>query len=110
MLTKEIAAIRIARELQDAERSVDQALSKIATLASSMATARAETGLRPAAGQSAFMRLGQTQRSLISASIGLTRVHGDLLKVNEEVRAMSDEDGACPGQTTGVLYTNQLAA
>lgn len=110
MMTKEIAATRIARELQDAERSVDEALGKIATLASSMATARAETGLRPIAGQSALMRLGQTQRSLISASVGLTRVHGDLLKVNQEVRAMSDEDGACPGQTVGLRYTNQIAA
>ena len=96
-MTKEIAAIRIARELQDAERSVDQALSKIATLASSMASARVETGLRPVAGQSAIMRLGETQRSLISASTGLLRVHGDLLKVNFEVQAIADENGDCPG-------------
>lgn len=96
MLTKQTAALRIQRELAEAEVAADDLFAKIAALGSTMATARTQVGVKSRTGQKAFMRLARAQESISSATTDLHCVHGELSKINRKIRAMPDENGECP--------------
>lgn len=97
-MSKTVAQMRIARELQDAELSINEALLKQAQLFSTMVAARQETGVSPALGQDALLRLTKYQQSLLSAGGELARVHGRLLEIGKDLDVVRmDED--CPGTT-----------
>ena len=94
-MTKEIAQLRITRDLRDAEAALDELLLKQTALFSTMVTARRETGVEPFVGQEALMRLTKSQQTALSAGGELARVHANLLAVGREER-MFDE---CPPNT-----------
>lgn len=92
-MTKAVAGVRIAREMQDAEQALNEALLKQSSLFTSMLMARRDTPVDSFIGQDALLRLSRSQQSMLSAGGDLARVHGRLLEINHEVQAGLDE---CP--------------
>lgn len=99
-MTVPVAQMRIARDITEAERALDEALIRQSSLFTTMVSARRETGGDPALGHEALLRLAKTQQALLEAGGNLARVHGSLLVVQKEVCG-ADE---CPPDTkTGSL-------
>ena len=79
-----IAAMRIARQLNKCEQGADRLLADTAILVAEMATARVESGTKTGTGQRALQRVIAAQQALSEAQSGLTRAHVDLLKIGQE--------------------------
>lgn len=94
-MTIAAATARISRHLPEAELSFDNALLASTRLMESMLLARQAPGVAALSGQSAIMRLAKAQRSLIESQNDLLRVHGELLDLGREVKAITDEPGNC---------------
>ena len=80
-----VAQMRIARDITEAEKALDEALIRHSSLFTTMVTARRETGSVPFAGHEALLRLAKSQQALLEAGGNLARVHGSLLQVQKEV-------------------------
>ena len=91
-MTVEVAQLRIARDIRQAEDALNDALLKHSSLFTSMVSARRETDAGPFAGHEALLRLVKTQQALLDAGGNLARVHGSLLDVQREL-GVGDE---CP--------------
>jgi len=99
-MTVPVAQMRIARDISEAEKSLDEALIRHSSLFTTMVAARRETGSDPFLGHEALLRLAKTQQALLEAGGNLARVHGSLLQVQKEVCGVDD----CPPDTkTGQL-------
>lgn len=98
-MTKSVAQMRIARELADAEASLNDALLKQSQLFSTMLIARQETGVGAALGQDALLRLTRSQQTLLNAGGELARVHGRLLAIGRDLDVVRMDDD-CPGNST----------
>lgn len=83
-MTIEVARMRIAREIQEAEASLDEVLIKQSNLLSSIVMARRETASGPFEGHDALLRLNRSQQSILAAGSELARVHSRLQKIQEE--------------------------
>lgn len=94
------AAARIGRQLPELEVSLDAALLASTWLMESMLLARGAEGVSSFTGQTALMRLAKAQRSLIESQNDMMRVHGELLGMGREVKAISDDAGTCPKQAS----------
>lgn len=94
-MTKSVAQIRIARELAEAEASLNEALLKQSNLFSTMLIARRETGTAASLGQDALMRLAKSQQTLLNAGGDLARVHGRLLEIGKDLNVIRMEED-CP--------------
>ncbi|MEO0032805.1 MAG: hypothetical protein RIS94_2563 [Pseudomonadota bacterium] len=92
-MTTDIAQLRITRDLQDAEKALDEALIRQARLLTTLVSARRETGVAPFVGQDALMRLVKSQQSTLDAGGELARVHGRLNQIAVEHNGGND---ACP--------------
>lgn len=79
-----IAAMRIARQLNKCEQGADRLLADTAVLVAEMATARADSDSATGTGQRALQRVIAAQQALSEAQSGLTRAHVDLLKIGQE--------------------------
>lgn len=79
-----VAHLRIARDLQQAEAALDEALMRQAKLLATMVGARRETGVSPFVGQEALMRLVKSQQAMVDAGGELARVHGRLTTIAVE--------------------------
>jgi hypothetical protein len=102
-MTVPVAQMRIARDINEAERALDEALLRQSSLFTSMVAARRETGSAPFVGHEALLRLAKSQQALLEAGGNLARVHGSLLEVQKEVCGADD----CPPnepRETGQLY------
>jgi hypothetical protein len=102
-MTVPVAQMRIARDINEAERALDEALIRQSSLFTSMVSARRETGSDPFLGHEALLRLAKSQQALLEAGGNLARVHGSLLEVQKEVCGAD----ACPPdepRETGQLY------
>lgn len=111
MMTKNIARMRIERDLAEAEASINQALLKQSQLFTTMIVARQETGTAHALGQDALLRLAKSQQTLLSAGGDLARVHDRLLQIGQSMNVVRmDED--CPEQQrpTGEMSEDLVAA
>ena len=102
-MTFAVANMRVARDIREAERALDEALLRHSTLFSSMVTARQETELEPFTGHEALLRLAKSQQALLDAGGDLARVHGQLLGIQHEMVGVDE----CPpeekaGQLSGV--------
>ena len=84
MMTNDIAAMRIARELTASEADIDQAIMRSAHLMATMLECRRETNSDVATGHVAVMRLTKTLAALVDARSEIVRTHGELRKVGEE--------------------------
>lgn len=91
-MTVPVAQLRIARDIGEAERALDEALIRHSSLFTTMVTARRETAADPFLGHEALLRLARSQQALLEAGGDLARVHGSLLAVQREIGA-GDE---CP--------------
>lgn len=83
-MTIEVARMRIARDIHEAEASLDEALLKQANLLSSIVKARRETASGPFEGHDVLLRLNRSQQSILTAGSELARVHSRLQKIQEE--------------------------
>jgi hypothetical protein len=96
MTNLSIAGLRIQRSLIELEAAIEAAMTAASTLNSDLLMARSVEGAPPAAGQAVLIRMGAAQQSLLKASSDTFRMHGDLRKLNEDVKALPAEDGECP--------------
>jgi hypothetical protein len=92
LMTVPVARMRIARDIGEAERALDEALIRHSSLFTTMVAARRETGAEPFAGHEALLRLARSQQALLDAGGNLARVHGSLLELQKEVCEIDD----CP--------------
>jgi len=79
----ELAAARISQQVPLTETSIDDALIQVSTLITQLVTARKETGVSAATGQSTIVRLAKAQSALMTASSDVLRVHKDLAQLAE---------------------------
>lgn len=105
-MTIPVAQMRIARDISEAEKALDEALIRQSSLFTTMVAARRETGSAPFVGQEALMRLAKSHQALLEAGGNLARVHGSLLEVQKEVCG-ADE---CPPNTTTGSLSDEAAA
>lgn len=91
-MTLPVAQMRIVRDINEAERALDEALIRQSSLFTTMVSARRETGSAPFALHEALLRLAKSQQALLDAGGNLARVHGSLLDVQRETMG-ADE---CP--------------
>jgi hypothetical protein len=99
-MTFAVANMRVARDVREAERALDEALLRQSQLFASMVTARREAGLEPFTGHEALLRLAKSQQALLDSSGDLARVHGQLLGIQEK---MSGSDECPPDEKTSRL-------
>lgn len=104
-MTLPVAQLRIARDISDAEKALDEALIRQASLFATMVSARRETGVAPFTGHDALLRLAKSQQALLEAGGNLARVHGSLLGVQREM-GVADE---CPPDDGRVALEDRLA-
>ena len=93
VLNKQLAQVRISRQMVDAETALNDALIKQAMLFTTLVAARNETEVGQFTGQDALMRLTKSQQSLLAAGNDLARVHGRLLDIAMETGQVVDD---CP--------------
>lgn len=91
-MTVPVARMRIARDITEAEKALDEALLRQSSLFTTMVSARKETGSDPFTGHEALLRLAKSQQALLEAGGNLARVHGQLLEVSKEVAGVDE----CP--------------
>ncbi len=96
MTTLPIAGLRIQRSLAELESAIETAMKAAASLNNDLLMARSLEDVPPAAGQSVLLRMATAQQSLLKASSLTFQMHGDLRKLNEDVKALPAEDGECP--------------
>ncbi len=105
-MTVPVAQMRIARDICEAERALDEALIRHSSLFTTMVSARRETESDPALGHEALLRLTRSQQALLEAGGDLARVHGSLLKVQREMGVGQE----CPPDTPREKPSGQAAA
>jgi hypothetical protein len=99
-MTVPVAQMRIVRDINAAEKALDEALIRHSSLFTTMVSARLETGSAPFTGHEALLRLTKAQQALLEAGGNLARVHGSLLDVQKEV---CGADECPPNEPTGQL-------
>ena len=92
-LKMETAALRIRRDLRDAESKSDAALIAKAKLLETMLTARQCDGVEVNTGQRAIIRLAHAIQSQVNVATDLFRVHDEMVKIAVET-GIADEDGS----------------
>lgn len=88
----ETARLRIARGTHEAEQAVNEALLKSSRLFATLVEARQETESPAFTGHQELIRLAKGQQGLLDVAGELARVHGGLLKLQEQVTGFDD----CP--------------
>lgn len=107
-MDRNVAAIRIARELLQLETALNQALACVSGLTHSIAIGRQVDGVAFSAGQESMVRLAAVQQLLTKSATETVRVHRDLRRTHEEITSMPDGNGDCP--ELGVPVTGVRAA
>lgn len=105
-MTIPVAQLRIARDINDAEDALNEALLRHSSLFTTMVSARRETGSEPFTGHEALLRLNKSQQALLEAGSNLARVHGSLLDIQRE---MGVGDACPPNLPTGTLDLEEAA-
>jgi hypothetical protein len=95
-MTVPVAQMRIARDISEAEKALDEALIRQSSLFTTMVSVRRETGSDPFVGHEALLRLAKSQQALLEAGGNLARVHGSLLEVQKEVCGVDECPAAEP--------------
>jgi hypothetical protein len=100
-MTVPVAQLRIARDVREAEKALDEALIRQSSLFTTMVSARRETQSNPFTGHEALLRPAKSQQALLEAGGNLARVHGSLLHVQKEVCGGDDCPPELPGEPVG---------
>jgi len=77
-------AVRLQRDVPNAETSIDDALIALLSLTTSVVTARRETGVPAKTGHGTITRLVKAQASLVEVSGQILRAHGELAEIGRE--------------------------
>lgn len=96
MMTPQIAALRIGRDLNASEDGIDQLIANTGSLLSTMTTARVATGSPAATGHRAIARVAAAQAKLVEARMDFIRAHEDLRRIAETADTPLD----CPEEWT----------
>ena len=99
MMTKQIAAARLGREVPAAESALDDALLRLTDVLQTAITARREIGVDASTGQPAILRLHKAMGDLLGAQGELLRAHAQLAEVGVEV-GVFDEPYCPPPQAS----------
>jgi len=105
-MTVPVAQMRIARDINAAEKALDEALIRHSSLFTTMVSARRATGSDPFTGHEALLRLAKAQQALLEAGGNLARVHGSLLDVQREMGIADD----CPPDEPRGTVVEQLVS
>ena len=97
----ETARLRIARDLEEAETAIDDALLRQSKLMETLVDSRRATKSGPFTGQSALLRLAKSQQTLISAGGELARVHGQMSEIQKEKLGYEE----CPDEPMATVET-----
>ena len=109
MLTVHNATVRIARQVNSTETSLDEALVNASALLHSAAIAQKAFPNAPATHvQSALLHLSKTIASLVEARGEIARTHGQLLDIAREMGAT--ELPECPDYLTNGSLDEQKVA
>ncbi len=109
-LTIETAALRIRRQIRDAEQKTDAALIAQSNLLSEMIGARTAFGAQPSIGQAAVIRLASAQQNLVSSQNNLLRTHDALIEIYKEVGLANEEGMTEPSGLDDLQVGENLAA
>jgi hypothetical protein len=101
-MTAQVAQLRIARDISEAEKALDEALLRHSSLFTTMVSARRETDSEPFTGHEALLRLAKSQQALLEAGGNLARVHGSLLEVQKEMGIGDECPPNVPRRPTGI--------
>jgi len=101
-MTVPVASMRIARDIRQAERALDEALIRHSSLFKTMVSARQDTGSEPFTGHEALLRLAKSQQALLDAGGDLARVHGALLDIQREKSGVDE----CPPEEKTARLTD----
>lgn len=109
-MSQNIAAMtaRLQREVPNAETSIDDALIAVASLMTSVVTARRESGVPAKTGQGTIIRLARAQMSLVEVSGDILRAHGELVEIGRETAGYDLRE--CPAvAATGIAPLSSVA-
>lgn len=106
-LTQQVAQLRIARQIVEAEEALNHALITHSTLFTSLVSARSETEVGKFTGQDALMRLLKGHQSLLTAGNDLARVHVRLLEIAQETGQTAE---GCPDNWRQIGQTDETVA
>lgn len=95
-MDRNIATMRIARDLTNLEASLNKALECASSLTNSIAVGRQIDGVAFASGQESMVRLAAVQQLLTKSATETVRVHRDLRRTHEQITAIPDSNGDCP--------------
>lgn len=99
---------RLERDVPQAETSVDDAIIAVASLMTSVVTARRRTGVPPKTAQGSILRLAKAQVSLAAVSSEILRVHGELADLGRETAGYDLRE--CPASATAQVTRHPAAA
>ena len=102
----EIASMRIARDTNNAENSIAEAIIAQARLFSTLVEARRDTERPALTGHAELLRLHKSQASLLASASDLARLHAGLLRLQEAETGFDE----CPGggRTNGADDTDPV--
>jgi hypothetical protein len=95
-MTPQIAALRIARSIGQAEAQADDLLISLARLQIDLLTARREADVPVHTGQKAIMRLIAAQDCVVRGQNDVFRIHDSVADIARE-RGLMDERGLTEG-------------
>jgi hypothetical protein len=84
MMTPQVAALRISRQLNSVENRFDQLLSEHAGLTALLAQSRVDASEPFGNGQAALGRMSKSLEALITARGDVARVHTELERIGQE--------------------------
>lgn len=93
-ITSQTAVLRLARDLPDAERKIDEALIATSKILQTVVDARSVVDVPVTEVQQTILRLAKVQGALMEASRDLYRSHGDLSRYHQEY--MGADEPYCP--------------
>lgn len=105
-LTVEAASVRVADDLENAERAANESLRAKARLLESMMITRLEADLPQYEGQIAVIRLQQAIANDVAAMGDLAKAHKSLRSDFIKITMIPDMPGVCP---TGGLKPQEVA-
>lgn len=109
-LTIETAAMRIRRQIRNAEQKTDEALLAQSSLLGEMISARTAFNVNPSAGQKAVIRLATAQKNLVDSQNNLLRTHDALVEIYKEVGLANEEGMTEPSGLDDLQVGEHLAA
>jgi len=105
-MTSQTAVLRLARDLPDAERKIDEALIATSKILQTVVDARSVVDVPVVEIQQTILRIAKVQSALMEASRDLFRSHGELSHYHQAY--MGADEPYCP-PASGELVQDAVA-